>query len=221
MADPVVLFDIDGTLTDTNYLHTLAWRRAFLDHGHDVASWRIHRLIGASGTKLMEDCIGRADEDVKSAWRSHFDALAPEVRAFPGAVDLVAAVQEGGGKAVFATSSPGDLVEHHLRALQLDASDLDGMTTDSDVEQAKPAPDVFLAALRSADGDAGRALVIGDTPWDLQAAHAAGISALAVRTGGWSHDELVQAGAVEVHEDVGSLCRDLDTSVLGDLLRTT
>jgi phosphoglycolate phosphatase-like HAD superfamily hydrolase len=216
---PVVLFDVDGTLTDTNYLHTLAWRRAFLDNGHDVASWRIHRLIGASGTKLMEDCIGTADEDVKSAWRAHFDELVPEVRPFPGARDLLRAVQDCGGVAVLATSSPEDLVEHHLRALDLEESDLGGITTDTDVAEAKPAPDVFLAALDAAGGEATRAVVVGDTGWDLQAARAAGISALAVRTGGWGHDELVQAGAVEVHEDVGTLCRDLDTSVLGDLLR--
>ncbi|MCO8125909.1 HAD family phosphatase [Acidimicrobiia bacterium EGI L10123] len=216
---PVVLFDVDGTLTDTNYLHTLAWRRAFLDNGHDVASWRIHRLIGASGTKLMEDCIGREDEDVKSAWRSHFEELAPEVQAFPGARDLIRTVQDRGGRAVLATSSPEDLVAHHLRALDLDESGVDGITTDTDVAHAKPAPDVFLTALAKADGAASRAVVIGDTGWDLQAAKAAGIGALAVRTGGWGHDELVQAGAVEVHDDVGTLCRDVETSALGDLLR--
>lgn len=215
---PVVLFDVDGTLTDTNYLHTLAWRRAFLDRGHDVASWRIHRLIGASGTKLMEECIGAADDGVKSAWRSHFEELAHEVLPFPGATDLVRTVQARGGRAVLATSSPQDLVEHHLRALGLASSDLSGVTTDSDVEQAKPAPDVFLTALRHVDGDISRALVVGDTPWDLRAAHAAGITALAVRTGGWSREELVAAGAVEVHDDVGTLHRDLDTTVLGDLL---
>lgn len=219
-AGPVVLFDVDGTLTDTNYLHTLAWRRAFLDHGHDVASWRIHRLIGASGTKLMEDCIGSADDDVKEAWRSHFDALVPEVKAFPGATELVRAVRERGGKAVLATSSPEDLVAHHLDALGLEESDVDGITTDSDVEEAKPDPEVFLAALSAAGGAADRALVIGDTGWDLQASGAAGIAAVAVRTGGWTHDELVAAGAVEVHDDVAALCRDLETSVLGDLLRT-
>lgn len=217
---PVVLFDVDGTLTDTNYLHTLAWRRAFLDNGHDVASWRIHRLIGASGTKLMEDCIGRADEDVKSAWRTHFEQLAPEVKAFPGARALVELVQERGGRAVLATSSPKDLVEHHLEALGLDEADVGGITTDSDVEEAKPAPEVFLTALSKAEGEPARALVIGDTGWDLQAARAAGIGAVAVRTGGWGHDELVQAGAVEVHDDVGTLCRDVETSVLGDLLRS-
>jgi HAD superfamily hydrolase (TIGR01509 family) len=216
---PVVLFDVDGTLTDTNYLHTLAWRRAFLDHGHDVASWRIHKLIGASSTRLMEDCIGTADDDVKAAWRSHFEALVPEVRAFPGATDLIRAVQDRGGLVVLATSSPEDIIEHHLRALGLEESDLAGITTDSDVEAAKPAPDVFLAALAAADGDASRALVVGDTGWDLQAAQAAGISAVAVCTGGWTHHELVQGGAVEVHDDVASMARDLDSSALGDLLR--
>ncbi len=219
-AEPVVLFDVDGTLTDTNYLHTLAWRRAFLDRGHDVASWRIHRLIGASATRLMEDCIGAADDGVKEAWRAHFEDLVPEVRAFPGARDLVLAVQDRGGRAVLATSSPEDLLEHHLRALGLEASDLGGITTDGDVAEAKPAPDVFLAALASVDGDPSRALVVGDTGWDLEAAAAAGVAAIAVRSGGWGHDELVQGGALEVHDDVAALCRDLDTSALGDLLRT-
>ena len=219
-AAPVVLLDVDGTLTDTSHLHALAWRRAFLDHGHDVATWRIHRLIGASGSKLMEDCIGTADDDVQEAWRARFEELVPDVRAFPGARDLVLAVQARGGRAVLATSSPEDLLEHHLRALGLDAADLGGITTDSDVDEAKPAPDVFLTALASVDGDASRALVVGDTGWDLQAARAAGIRAIAVRSGGWGHDELVDGGALEVHDDVGALCRDLDSSVLGDLLRT-
>jgi HAD superfamily hydrolase (TIGR01509 family) len=219
MSDPVVLFDVDGTLTDTNYLHTLAWRRAFLDHGHDVASWRIHRMIGASSTKLLGHCIGQTDEDVKASWRSHFEQLTPEIRAFPGARALVEAVQQRGGRAVLATSSPGDLVEHHLRALGLDADDLAGVTSDSDVDEAKPAPDVFLAALGQVGGDRTRALVVGDTGWDLAAAQAAGVPAVGLRSGGWSHDELVSGGAVEVHDDAGALLASLDASVLGDLLR--
>jgi len=219
MPDPVVLFDIDGTLTDTNYLHTLAWRRAFLAHGHDVPSSRIHRLIGASSTRLIEDCIGRADDDVKETWRERFDELVPEIAAFPGAAELVRAVQAGGARAVLATSSPGDLTEHHLRALGLSEDDLDGMTTDSDVEEAKPAPDVFLAALDQVQGDPTRAIVVGDTGWDVEAARAAGLSTVAVLTGGWSREELVQAGAIEVHESVGALLEQLRTSAVGDLLR--
>ena len=218
MPDPVVLFDIDGTLTDTNYLHTLAWRRAFLEHGHDVACSRIHRLIGASGSRLMEELIGRADEGVKQSWRARFDELVPDVRAFPGARELVAAVRAGGGRAVLATSSPGDLVAHHLEALGLSEDDVDGMTTDSDVEQAKPAPDIFLAALDKAGGEPTRTLVVGDTGWDVQAAHAAGLATVAVLTGGWSHDELVQAGAIEVYDDVRSILDRLGTTAIGDLL---
>jgi phosphoglycolate phosphatase-like HAD superfamily hydrolase len=215
---PVVLFDVDGTLTDTNYLHTVAWRRAFLDHGHDVASWRIHRMIGASGSRLMEELIGDADDDVKEAWRSHFDRLVPEIRAFPGARDLVTTVQGRGGSAVLATSSPADLVEHHLQALGLSEDDFSGVTTDSDVEEAKPSPDVFLAALGQADGRAGRALVVGDTPWDVEAAIAAGLPAIGVCSGGWSADELRAAGAIEVHDDVAVLLATMGSSALGQLL---
>lgn len=218
MVDPVVLFDIDGTLTDTNYLHTLAWRRAFLAHGHDVASSRIHRLIGASSTRLMEKCIGEADEAVKDTWSERFDELVPEIRAFPGACQLIQAVRAGGGQPVLATSSPGHLVEHHLRALGLDEGDVAGITTDSDVDEAKPAPDVFLAALDQVGGTPDRSIVVGDTGWDIEAAHAAGLSTVAVRTGGWTHDELVQAGAVEVHADVATIAANLTTNAVGDLL---
>ena len=217
-SGPVVLFDVDGTLTDTNYLHTLAWRRGFLDHGHDVAAWRIHRLIGASGSRLMQDLIGDADDEVKAAWRTHFDDLVPEIRAFPDARRLVETVRARGGRPVLATSSPGDLLEHHFAALGLSDGDFAGVTTDSDVEQAKPAPDVFETALAQADGDRTQAVVIGDTGWDIESASAAGLPTIAVRSGGWSHDELVASGAIEVHDDVGALLAALDTSALGDLL---
>jgi len=219
MADPVVLFDVDGTLTDTNYLHTLAWRRAFLRHGHDVATSRVHRMIGASSTRLMEECIGEADDAVEETWESCFDELVPEIRAFPGARDLLVAVREGGARAVLATSSPEDLLEHHLRALGLDADDLDGITTAGDVEQAKPDPEVFTVALEQAGGTPDRALVVGDTGWDVEAARGAGLATVAVRSGGWSQEELVQAGAVEVHGDVGAILDRLGTSAIGDLLR--
>lgn len=219
MADPAVLFDVDGTLTDTNYLHTLAWRRAFLRHGHDVATSRVHRMIGASSTRLMEECIGEVDDAVKETWESCFDELVPEIKAFPGARDLLVAVREGGARAVLATSSPEDLLEHHLRALGLDADDLDGITTAGDVEQAKPDPEVFTVALEQAGGTPDRAVVVGDTGWDVEAARGAGLATVAVRSGGWSHDELVQAGAVEVHDDVGAILQRLGTTAIGDLLR--
>lgn len=220
MSAPVVLFDVDGTLTDTNYLHTLAWRRAFLDHDHDVGSWQIHRLIGASSTTLMSECIGHPDDGVKASWRSHFEDLIPEIRSFPGATDLVRAVSERGARAVFATSSPSDLVEHHLRALHLDADDLAAITTDADVEEAKPSPEVFRSALETVGASAADGLVIGDTGWDLDSAGAAGLPAVAVRSGGWTTQDLLARGAIEVHDDVSVLLGSIETSALGDHLRS-
>lgn len=217
-APAVVLLDVDGTLTDTNYLHTLAWRRAFLDNGHDVASWRIHKLIGAAGSKLMTDCIGRPDEDVKSAWRSHFDDLVADVRAFPGARDLVEAVRDRGGIPVLATSSPEDLITHHLDALGFEEDDFAVITTDSDVEHAKPEPDVFRVALETAGGRIDRAITVGDTGWDIDAATAAGLPTVAVCSGGWTTEELTGRGAVEVHDDVAALVDSLEMSAIGDLL---
>lgn len=215
---PAVLLDVDGTLTDTNYLHTLAWRRAFLDHGHDVASWRIHRLIGASGSKLMTDLIGEPDDDVKESWREHFEAMGDDVRAFPGAADLVKTVRGRGGRAVLATSSPSDLLAHHLDAMGITEDDVEAVTTDADVDEAKPDPEVFRAALEAVGVGPDRAIVVGDTRWDIEAASAAGVRTVAVRSGGWGHDELVGAGAIEVHDDVAALLDALDRSVLGDLL---
>jgi len=219
MPAPVVLFDIDGTLTDTNVLHAVAWWRAFAEHGHDVPSTKVLKLIGASSSHLMERCIGEADDAVKDTWSERFDELVPEIRAFPGAAELLAAVRAGGAKAVLATSSPGELVEHHLRALGIDEGDVDGLTTDSDVERAKPDPEVFTTALAAAGGSPDRAVVVGDTGWDVEAALAAGLSTVAVRSGGWTAAELTDAGAIEVHDTVRDLLARLDTSAIGDLLR--
>lgn len=216
--EPVVLLDVDGTLTDTNHLHTVAWRRAFVDHGHDVACWRIHGLIGASGSRLMSECIGTPDDAVKESWRTHFEAMADDVRAIPGARDLVLAVREAGGRPVLATASPPDLLDHHLRALGLAEDDLHAITTDADVDEGKPAPDTFVAAHEAGGGRDRPAIVIGDTGWDLDAARAAGLPAVAVRSGGWHPDDLRRRGAVEVHDDVGSIMARLDETALGDLL---
>jgi len=164
MPDPVVLFDIDGTLTDTNYLHTLAWRRAFLAHGHDVASSRIHRLIGASSTRLMEECIDRADDVVQESWRDRFDELIPEIRAFPGARCVPRRPRPGRRHA-----GPGAGGGRHGLGRR---------------------------------GGAGRA-----------------VSTVAERTGGWGHEELVQAGAIEVHAGTWALVEQLDATAIGDLLR--
>lgn len=211
-----VLFDIDGTLTDTNYLHTLAWRRAFLDAGLDVASSRIHRMIGAAGGVLLRELAGEEREDIKDGWRRHFATLKPEIRAFPGAADLLRAVAARGPKIVLATSSEEDDV-HALRAALGVDDVVDAATTAGDVDEAKPDPEVFTTALASVGVPATRAIVVGDTGWDVEAATKAGLRTVAVTTGGVSRAELEAAGAIAVYDGPAELLAELDASPLADL----
>jgi HAD superfamily hydrolase (TIGR01509 family) len=218
VPDPTaVLFDIDGTLTDTNYLHALAWRRAFLAAGEDVPTARIHRMIGAAGGVLLRELVGEEREDVKDGWRREFDRLKPEIRPFPQAADLLRAVAAKGPRVVLATSSEPDDVEALRQAL--DADDVVHAVTDAgDVEEAKPSPDVFRTALeRAGVTDPRRALVVGDSRWDVEAARAAGLDTVAVLCGGISRAELEEAGAIAVYDDPAAFLADLDRSPLARL----
>lgn len=211
-----VLFDIDGTLTDTNYLHVLAWRRAFLDAGEDIASARIHRMIGASGRVLMQELLGEERDDVKEGWSAHFDRLKPEVRAFPGAADLLRAVAAKGPKVVLATSSEPDDVEVLREAIGADDA-ISAVTSAGDVDEAKPSPEVFQTALEEAGAAPGDALVVGDTTWDCEAAAKAGLRTIGFLCGGISRAELEAAGAVAIYEGPADLLAHLDESPLAEL----
>lgn len=213
-----VIFDVDGTLVDTNYLHVRAWRRAFLDHGHDVSSWRIHRMIGAASGRLMRDLIGESDDDVKDAWRDRFRELEAEVRAFPAAADLLRTLSERGATVVLATSSPAELLDTHLAAIASEESVIAHVLDDSDVEEAKPAPDMFQLALDAAGVGPERAITVGDAVWDVQAAANAGLDTVAVASGGNSAADLSAAGAVAVYDDVAQLLDELDSSPIARLL---
>jgi HAD superfamily hydrolase (TIGR01509 family) len=213
-----VLFDIDGTLTDTNYLHVLAWRRAFLDAGEDIASARIHRMIGAGGGVLLRELVGEERDEIKDGWSRHFDVLKPEIRAFPGAADLLRAVATKGPKVVLATSSEPEDVEA-LRAA-IDADDaIHAVTSAGDVEEAKPSPEVFDAALEEAGVTAADALVVGDTKWDCEAAAKAGLRTVGLLCGGISRAELEAAGAIAIYDDPADLLARLDESPLAELWR--
>ena len=205
-----MLFDIDGTLTDTNYLHVRAWRRAFVDAGLDgVASWRIHRMIGAGSDVLMTSLIGAERADVKDGWRRHFDALKSEIRPFPRAAELLQAVASSGVTVVLATSSEPDDVDALVDAIGA-GSAVSAVTSAGDVDEAKPSPEVFEAALEEAGCSADEALVVGDSVWDVEAATRAGLRTVAVRSGGTGDDALRAAGAVEVFDDPAALLESLD-----------
>lgn len=214
---PGVLFDVDGTLVDTNYLHALAWSRALRDCGEWAPMNAIHRLVGMGGDQLVPTLLGRQKPEVDQARAAHYRALRADAQVMPGAPDLLRLVHDCGIAVVLATSSPGDELAT-LRAL-IDADDaIDAQTTADDVGSSKPEPEVFQAAMRAADVDPARALAIGDSIWDLQAARAAGVGCLAVESGGFSQHELSEAGALHVYRDVREIGQQFRTSPLAALL---
>lgn len=212
-----VLFDIDGTLVDTNYLHIDAWLRAFADVGHPVDAWRVHAAIGMDSAKLLDsvlgDDAGRLGDPAKDRHRVHYAADRDRVRAFDQAQALLRELADRGLKVVLATSSPPE--ELAMTTDVLDAGDaVLTATTSSDVDTAKPAPDVVQVALEKAGVDAADAVMVGDAVWDVRAAADAGVRCIAVASGGVGAAELRQAGAIAVYDDVAALLADLDGSPL-------
>ena len=218
MAETAIL-DIDGTLVDTNYQHAIAWYRAFRQKGLVLQVWRIHRHIGIGGDQLVaalggEEFDAAHGDAVREAEEGFYAELIDEVEPMDGARELILALRELGWPVVLASSAKQDEVDHYLDLL--DARDVvDGWTTSADVEATKPEPDLVHAALEKVDADGG--LMIGDTPWDVEAAKRAGLETLAVRTGGFAASELRDAGAIEVFESVRELCQRLAETPLGEV----
>jgi HAD superfamily hydrolase (TIGR01549 family) len=208
-----VLLDVDGTLIDSNYQHTLAWFRAFRRHGIVLPVWRIHRAIGMGGDQLVPALVGeRVDaeqgEQIRKTRDPLYQELIGEVEPLEGAHDLIVDLKNRGLRVVLASSSPQDELEHYLELL--DARELaDDWTTKDDVESTKPAPDLVRAALDKAGTK--NAVMIGDTRWDVEAAKKAGIETVCLMTGGWSEQELREAGATAVFESINDLRRQLDS----------
>jgi HAD superfamily hydrolase (TIGR01509 family) len=217
MTDPTsagVLFDVDGTLLDTNYLHVLAWWRACRDGGHDhVTMAQLHRAIGMASELLSEQVLGRQDEKVIEAHGDRFEELRELAQPMPGAADLVRACHDRGLTTVLATSAKADDLDWMLPAIGAGDA-VSGSTTSEDVEQSKPAPDLLQAALDAHGLDAARTTVVGDTVWDVQAATRAGLPCVGLTCGGISAQELREAGAVEVYDDPADLLAHLDDSAL-------
>jgi HAD superfamily hydrolase (TIGR01509 family) len=215
-ARPGVLFDVDGTLVDTNYLHTLAWARAF----HDIGEWApmnaIHRLVGMGGDQLVPRVLGHDSPSAAEARVRRYGELQGEARTFPGASELLRRVHGEGLVVVLATSSPRD--ELHAMIELLDVGDaIDAVTSSDDVDNSKPEPDVFEAALQAGSVDRERTVVVGDSVWDIQAARAAGLATLGVESGGFSRHELSEQGALHVYRDVQEILDQFHTGPLGSL----
>ena len=215
---PAVLLDVDGTLVDSAYIHALAWRRAFVDHGFDVPTASVHAMIGAGSDVLMRELIGEERDDVQETRKGRFDELEDEIRACDGAGDLIRAIHKAGAKAVLATSSEKEQLEALLATIDAEDS-IDDVVTASDVDEAKPCPDVFVAAMEKAGADPSSAIAVGDTVWDVEAATGAGLKCVCVLTGGIGRLELEEAGAVAVYRDVADLLEHLDESPLAPIIR--
>jgi HAD superfamily hydrolase (TIGR01509 family) len=215
---PGVLFDVDGTLLDTNYLHVLSWWQAMNDAGHeDVSMAAIHRSIGIASEGLVERLLGHADEEAVEAHSRRYEALRDQVTAFPRAADLVGACADRGFVAVLATSGKEEDLEWMLPAIGAGDS-FAGATTSSEVEEGKPSPDLLTAAIEEHRLDPSRSVAIGDTVWDVKAAEKAGVRCIALTCGGISEAELREAGAAEVYADPAELLERLDDSLLGGLV---
>jgi HAD superfamily hydrolase (TIGR01509 family) len=220
VTSPAVLFDIDGTLVDSNYAHVHAWARAFADAGIAVDSWRIHRSIGMDGAKLLSSLAGDADEaaasHAKELHTQYYEEMSPLLSPLPGALDLLGAVADRGLQVVLATSAP----ENELAILRglLGAEEIvSELTSSEDVETAKPEPGIVRIALDKAAVDADHAVFVGDSVWDVEASVAAGVPCIGVRSGGVSAAELIDAGAVAVYDDPADLLANLDSSMVARL----
>jgi HAD superfamily hydrolase (TIGR01509 family) len=217
MARTAIL-DIDGTLVDTNYQHAVAWYRAFRQNDVVLPVWRIHRHIGMGGDQVIaaltdEKTEEEKGDDIRGAEKALYLAMIEEVEPLEGARELIERLKDAGKTVVMASSAKDDEVEHYLDLL--DARELaDDWTTSADVEATKPEPDLVKAALDKADTKPDDAVMLGDTPWDCEAARRAGVETVALMTGGFSEQELTEAGAVAVFESLPDLLERIEETPL-------
>jgi HAD superfamily hydrolase (TIGR01509 family) len=203
----VVVLDIDGTLMDTNYLHTEAWARAFERAGHRVPRVRLHKEVGKGAGLLIREFVGDEEtvEKIQDLHSEFYGELQEYGHPLPGAKELISSLKERGYEVWLVTSAKDEELEHHMQELEAEDS-VDGVVNSSAVENAKPAPDIFEEALRRAGATADETVTVGDAVWDVEAAREAGIRTVAVLSGGAYHKEdLEEAGAVAVYEDCAAL----------------
>lgn len=214
------IFDVDGTLVDTNELHVAAWREVFLRYGKDVNPARLRAQMGKGGDQLIPVFWSKGEA---AKLGPEMQALRVELfmrnylplsRPFPGVKALFERLKRDGLRIALASSAKEPELQHHVESLGV--GDLvDALTSADDAEHSKPAPDIFQAALARLPGiGPAEALVVGDSPFDVQAATRAGMKCVGVLTGGFREGELVEAGAIAVYQDVAELGARYDESPL-------
>ncbi|AZQ75874.1 HAD family hydrolase [Streptomyces luteoverticillatus] len=217
------VFDVDGTLVDTNYLHAVCWWEAFQQQGHRVAMTDIHHTVGMGSGRLLDRLLGEdrdheGDDALDAAHKSLYATYFDRLPVLDGAADLLRALADRDWRIVLATSAQGSELEALRRAIGADDAIRDATSAD-DVDASKPAPDPVRQALEDADVPPERALFVGDTVWDVEAARRAEVGCVALLSGGIGRAELEEAGAIAVYRDPAALLADLDASPFGRMER--
>ncbi|MFF5402892.1 HAD family hydrolase [Streptomyces misionensis] len=210
------VFDVDGTLVDTNHLHVVTWWEAFRQAGHDVPMHAVHRAVGLGSSDLIAHLLGEdrdreQDDALSAAHKALYGQYFDRLPALPGAGELLRRLHHDGWTVVLATSASGSELGALRRAIDADEAITDTASSD-DVQQGKPAPEPVEHALELAGAPASRAVFVGDTVWDMRAGAKAGVRCVGVLCGGLPRADLEEAGAEAVYADPADLLARLDTS---------
>ena len=219
MPRKAILFDIDGTLVDSNDAHVDAWLKAFAAEGFEFDWATVHDQIGKGGDNLVPSLVPDAPAEVQDRIeKGHAEIYQREhlerVRPFPGARDLLLKAREAGKTVVLASSASRPELHHYVELLAA-GEIIDGATSKDDVGHSKPCPDIFESAVKKAGTAPSEAVVIGDTPYDIIAARRSGIETVAVRSGRFPEEELRAERPLAIYDDVAALLADFEDSPLG------
>jgi HAD superfamily hydrolase (TIGR01509 family) len=217
-----ILFDVDGTLIDSSYIHTISWWGAFRQQGYDIPMASIHYYVGMGGGRLVDSLLPAdrdrsLDSEIMASHGALYASHWPALRTFDGAKDLLAQCHAAGLSVALASSARKQDLQVMKAVLDSDAF-LDAATSANDAKESKPAPDILIAALEAIGVEAADAIFVGDAVWDMKAAGALGIPAIGVTCGGVRAGELREAGAVEVYDGPRDLLQNLTSSAIGRLL---
>jgi HAD superfamily hydrolase (TIGR01509 family) len=212
-----IILDVDGTLVDSNDAHAKAWVEALAEHGINVSFEQVRKLIGMGGDKLLPEVAGIAEDSPKGKAISQRRGeifktrYLPNIKAFPRTRELLLRMHDDGLKLVVASSAKEDELKPLLEIAGT-ADLIEEKTSSDDADNSKPDPDIVKAALDSAGLSADEAIMLGDTPYDIEAASKAGVKVIAFRCGGW--DDAHLAGAIAIYDGPADLLAHYDESPL-------
>jgi len=214
----VIIFDIDGTLVDTNWLHTKAWQEAFGQFGTEVDALDVLSQIGRSSDDIIAKFMGHnasidVKEQIRDSYRRIYGNLAKDAKGFPKVRELFTKLRAMGKRIVLASSAKEKVVNSNIDLVGIRGL-IDGVITSSKVKKSKPDPEIFDLALAVVEGNPSEAVVVGDSAWDMEAARTLGIAPVGVLTGGIPENVLKKAGAIAVYRDIEELYKELDSSPL-------